>query len=226
MINTKILLSISALALTFLMIVFTVIKMSGIDSFDSNYTLSLATGRQKDRYYQLFCHQRETIDFVYPGILPNHPLYWLKMVRDQAKYYLNRDPKKRLELLMTYADKRLVSGIILIAEEEVELGLSTISKGEKYLEKAANFAINNLAEEENYDLYRKLVDKYFDHRYEIEKILISDLDEGKKQVLHRLLENNIGVFESKYSNYVTEISDDCETIELDKTEIETAENLR
>jgi len=73
----------------------------------------------------------------YPGLLPDSPLYKLKMVRDWVKLRLARGDgeKGRLELL--YADKRINAAVTLADGGKASLGVSTATKAEKYLEKAA-----------------------------------------------------------------------------------------
>lgn len=73
---------------------------------------------------------------VYPGILPDSPLYKLKMVRDQVWVWLTTGSVERTNLFLLYADKRMGAGKALIEGNKVSLGLSTILKGEKYLERA------------------------------------------------------------------------------------------
>lgn len=72
----------------------------------------------------------------YPGILPDHSLYKIKMVRDQIWVLLTNDPVKKAELYLLFADKRIGAGDVLIRGNKVPLGISTLIKGEKYLEKA------------------------------------------------------------------------------------------
>jgi len=75
---------------------------------------------------------------VYPGILPDHFLYSVKMVRDRVLTFLTVDPLKKAELFLLFADKRLGAGKALIEGGKVDLGVSTLTKGEKYLEQAIN----------------------------------------------------------------------------------------
>lgn len=72
----------------------------------------------------------------YPGILPDSPLYKLKMVRDRIWLWLTPEPIGKAEKLLLYADKRVGAGKALIEGGQVPLGISTILKGEKYLERA------------------------------------------------------------------------------------------
>jgi len=79
-----------------------------------------------------------TVDYYlpYPGILPDNMLYPLKMARDRVWLFLTIDPLKKGEKLLLFSDKRLGAGKTLIEGGKVELGISTITKGEKYLEEA------------------------------------------------------------------------------------------
>lgn len=72
----------------------------------------------------------------YPGILPDHPLYTLKMVRDRIWLWLTTDSSKKVEVLLLFSDKRLGAAKALIEGNKINLGVSTLEKGEKYLERA------------------------------------------------------------------------------------------
>jgi len=81
---------------------------------------------------------QKSVDYflAYPGLLPDHPLYSLKMIRDRVWLGLTTNPLKKAELLLLFADKRLGASKALIEGNKVELGISTMTKGEKYLERA------------------------------------------------------------------------------------------
>jgi len=86
---------------------------------------------------QLLVENQEVDYFLaYPGILPDHFLYSLKMIRDRLRLWLTIDPLKKAELFLLYADKRLGAGKVLIEGNKIDLGVSTLTKGEKYLEQA------------------------------------------------------------------------------------------
>lgn len=72
----------------------------------------------------------------YPGVLPGSPLYPLKMVRDRLIGLLIVDKIKKADYLLLLADKRLGAGQALVEYNQLSLGETTISKGEKYLEAA------------------------------------------------------------------------------------------
>lgn len=73
---------------------------------------------------------------AYPGILPDSPLYKLKMVRDRIWEWLTTGRLEKANLFLLYADKRLGAGKALIDGNKVSLGFTTLLKGEKYLERA------------------------------------------------------------------------------------------
>ncbi|HUW24687.1 MAG TPA: DUF5667 domain-containing protein [Patescibacteria group bacterium] len=73
---------------------------------------------------------------AYPGLLPDSPLYKVKMIRDRIWIWLTNGSVERANLFLLYADKRLGAGKVLIEGNKASLGLSTLLKGEKYLEQA------------------------------------------------------------------------------------------
>ncbi len=76
----------------------------------------------------------------YPGILPDHPLYWLKMIRDRILLILAKEPTARFQRLLLYADKRIGAAEALIKGRKETLGVSTATKAEKYLQQAVEAA--------------------------------------------------------------------------------------
>lgn len=110
---------------------------------------------------------------AYPGVLPDHFLYPLKMIRDRIWLFLTTDPIKKTESLLLFADKRLGAGKALIEGGKTKLGITTLEKGEKYLEKA--FAEEKVVEAKGQDakaLLEKLgkaVQKHEEVLLELEK---------------------------------------------------------
>lgn len=75
---------------------------------------------------------------VYPGILPDHFLYPIKMIRDRIWLWLTIDDLAKSRLMLLFADKRLGAGKVLVEGNKVDFGATTITKAEKYLEMAVN----------------------------------------------------------------------------------------
>jgi len=73
-----------------------------------------------------------------PGeVLPGSYLWPIKAFRDRAWLFLTTNPGKKADLLLLFADKRLVSGQIIFENDNPEFGLTTLFKAEKYLEQAS-----------------------------------------------------------------------------------------
>lgn len=81
----------------------------------------------------------ENYELPYPGLLPDHPLYFIKMLRDRVIGFFISDPIKKAEFDILQADKRLNGAIYLFykkSSEKDELAISTISKGQNYFDDA------------------------------------------------------------------------------------------
>lgn len=79
-------------------------------------------------------------DLPWPGILPDHSLYRIKMIRDRIWGFLIRDPLKKSQWSLLMADKRILSVAMLMEKGKADLAVSTATKAEKYLEEAVNQA--------------------------------------------------------------------------------------
>lgn len=73
-------------------------------------------------------------ELPYPGILPDSPLYPLKMIRDKIVKSFITDPQREAEFLLLNSDKRFYAGIFLVQKNKDELALTTISKGNNYFD--------------------------------------------------------------------------------------------
>jgi len=72
----------------------------------------------------------------YPGILPDHPLYFFKEIRDAILEILITDPIRKGELYILLADKRLVMSQVLVdANKEME-AMSSLARAGEYEAKA------------------------------------------------------------------------------------------
>ncbi|MBM3205489.1 hypothetical protein FJZ41_01395 [Candidatus Shapirobacteria bacterium] len=103
-------------------------KVTAVDSMpveeETNPEATMAASKEVDYF------------LAYPGILPDHFLYPVKMVRDRLWLWLTINPLKKGELMLLFADKRLGAGRALVEGNKIDLGLSTLTKGEKYLQQA------------------------------------------------------------------------------------------
>lgn len=117
----------------------------------------------------------------YPGILPDHPLYFLKIFRDRILGVLVKDPIKRIKLSLLIADKRLNMGVFLIDKGKPVLAETTVSKGEKYFLEAIE-GIKEAKEQGrdiNPDLLKKIKNASLKHEEIILELLEKAPDEQK-----------------------------------------------
>jgi len=120
---------------------FSVVRVSAATQ-SQNYKITTVEENSVDKVATETAQETNNYDLnwqgtVYPGpILPDHFLYPIKMIRDRIWLLLTADTLKRTELLLKFADKRLLTAQKLIEDKKFELGVSTATKGEKYLERA------------------------------------------------------------------------------------------
>lgn len=82
----------------------------------------------------------EKIDYflAYPGsVLPDNPFWPLKALRDKIWLLVTTNSLRQAEIKLLLADKRIGSASLLFNKGKASLGLSTLTKGEKYLEEAS-----------------------------------------------------------------------------------------
>ena len=84
MIRAKILFPLSFLFVAFLLLVFSALRMSSAQELSEGQNFSFSTQRQKDIYEASFSGVSKEEILCYPGILPNNPFYWAKMIRDKV----------------------------------------------------------------------------------------------------------------------------------------------
>jgi len=81
---------------------------------------------------QVKAENKVVYDLPYPGILPDHPLYFLKAFRDWFHLFFNRDYQKKAEAYLLYSDKKIAASYLLLEKGKEKMALDTLAKGEKY----------------------------------------------------------------------------------------------
>ena len=79
-------------------------------------------------------------DLPYPGILVDHPLYFLKETRDNAWLILTREPNLKSDLLRHIADKKMSMTFMLTDKGKWNLAVQVALEAEDDLQKAAESA--------------------------------------------------------------------------------------
>lgn len=140
--------------------------------------------------------ERVNYELPYSGLLPDSPIYFLRIIRDRMVGFLISDPLKKSEFDLLQADKRLNAGISLFKKGKIELGISTISKAENYFEESLEKA--KKAHSEGMDIQeikRKLIDSSKKHLEEL-GFLEKKAPRNFKAILVSLLKR-VEVFETR-----------------------------
>ena len=134
---------------------------------------------------------RVAYNLPYPGILPDHPFYFLKAIRDRITDWLTRDNLKKAELYLLYSDKRVSMAQLLSKKGKINLAISTFSKGEKYflkipslLEKAKKQGVSPPS-----DFVQKLK-LANDKHYEVAQSLIKEFPQGVSESMREIVRLN------------------------------------
>jgi len=99
------------------------------------YVLSTASGAEEQPVALSLSNTKVVYEMPYPGLLPDSPLYFLKIFRDRTTEFMTRDNIKKAALYLNYSDKRAVMAVQLAEKGKTQLALTTLSKAEKYAEK-------------------------------------------------------------------------------------------
>ncbi|OGD54297.1 hypothetical protein A3J78_01735 [Candidatus Beckwithbacteria bacterium RBG_13_35_6] len=124
----------------------------------------------------------------YPGILPDHPLYWLKMIRDRVLLMLAREPAAKMDRLLLYADKRLRAAQELVNGNKIQLGITTLTKAEKYLEEVnSQYQKVKADNKDTAEMKDKLQKAVLKHQQVMQQLLEKVPDQGKAIIEESLL---------------------------------------
>lgn len=126
-------------------------------------TGSMRLANAKDSVDSKQAETQESILYAlpFPGILPNHPLFFLKSLRDFLIEKMITNDVKRAEFYILQADKRLQMSLELSGDENTSLREAT--RNDAFLYREKSFIILSNAFEKNI-----LVP-----RYVLEKLLVS-----------------------------------------------------
>lgn len=128
-------------------------------------------------------------------ILPNSPLWPIKALRDKIWVSITFNPLKKAELYLLLSDKRIAASLAMFEKDESELGVSTLTKAEKYLELAGEQY--KKAEEKGLEttgFLTNLAMSSLKHRQLIEDMLIIG-PEDAKPVVHETANYSKKVYE-------------------------------
>jgi hypothetical protein len=96
-------------------------------------------------------------DMAYPGLLPDHPLYFLKVARDNVMGFFKGKPEEKAAFALHQAEKHIGASHILITQKNnPELAYTSLQESQNFLAEA--IAQTQTAKEEGWDT-KELCDK-------------------------------------------------------------------
>lgn len=85
-------------------------------------------------------NQESSVDYYFAsagGVLPDHPLWGLKVLRDKFWLFLTPGLTRKSELNLLFSDKRLMAAKVLNQRGRYDLAYNTIFKSQNYFMEAA-----------------------------------------------------------------------------------------
>lgn len=143
-------------------IAFTILLTSLLRCVTPNYAFSPMVMSEK-----AVIEDKYLIDYPLPfegEILPDNPLWYIKVLRDKLWYIVTFNTDKKVRLNILFADKRLNASLKLFEKEKPDLGTASLSKSGKYMEKAEKM----LEGKDNKELLNTLAQSSLKHRQVIE----------------------------------------------------------
>ena len=119
-------------------------------------------------------------ELPYPGLLPGHYLYPIKMFRDRVVEWLTFDSGKKIELMIMYGDKRMAAAKVLLENGEEDLGMETGLKAMMYQERAIAMIEKAKSEGENVGVWANRLERGTAKYREVWRDLVEKVGEKTK----------------------------------------------
>ena len=118
-------------------------------------------------------------DLPYPGILPDNPLYKLKVLRDKIIASFINDPQKKIDFYLLQTDKGILAAAMLIDKNEIKLAEDTLFKAENNFT-LLTYQFNKFANKPNPEFFSKLEKASLKHQ-EVIMSLIKRVPENEQK---------------------------------------------
>lgn len=125
-------------------------------------------------------------DLAYPGILPDHFLYKLKVLRDKLSVFLISDPKKKADFYLLQADKGILATAMLVDNNKIDLASETVLKAEHNYT-LLTYELKKIHKKPDAMYFQKLKTASLKHQ-EIFNSLLKRIPEDKQRVFNQVLE--------------------------------------
>jgi len=124
----------------------------------------------------------------YPGILPDHPLFFFKKVRDKILELTTRDNLKKAELYLLFSDKRIAMAMVLLKNGKDKYALTAFKQGEDYFLKIPKLLEMSKKQgvSASSDFIQRLKLSNAKHK-EVGETLLKDLPQGQNETINESL---------------------------------------
>ena len=159
---------------TFFLVAFSILFISILRSAAVRH--DFPTGTDANAYHSEILDKNFHIDYelAFPGKTLADSSFWpLKAARDQIWLFTTVDKSRKADLYLLFADKRLGASVILFEKENYDDALSSLVKGERYLELASAQEKKNRDEGlDTKDFLLRLTNASLKHAITIEEISV------------------------------------------------------
>lgn len=121
----------------------------------------------------------EKYTLPYPGILPDNPLYKLKVLRDRISVSLINDPVKKAEFYLHQADKQMAMIPLLLDKQQQTIANQTAYKAEHNMTELT-FVYKKSASKPNKEMYDKIEKATKKHQEVLFNAMKKGSEENKK----------------------------------------------
>lgn len=126
-------------------------------------------------------------NFPYPGMLPDNPLYLLKVARDNIVSQLVRDPTTKAFYFLLLSDKRVAAGSMLMKNKKPTVAKATFIKATDYYSAAVDLAVSEKKSGRDVgDLAAKLVVAGVSHEEILAKSYVPTARQKNLEALDRI----------------------------------------
>ena len=182
-----------------LLIAFSILFVSILKTASITPSFTQAPLTEEQRLAQRYGNKEisELIDYelVYPGtVLPGHPLWFAKVLRDQLWLAMTTNSTRKAELSLLFADKRLSAARQLFENKDYENGYTTLAKAEYYLQRAIDLEEQSRGQgADTISVLNRIANASLKHRFIVQDLLLVTPEDARADVV--LLERiPIGVY--------------------------------
>ena len=125
-------------------------------------------------------------DLAFPGILPDHPLYKLKVLRDKITAASILNSLKKIDFYLLQTDKGILATAMLIDKNKIDLAKATALKAENNFTLIAP-QLYMLPKKPNKDFFKRLETAGLKHQ-EVLRSIIKRVPKDKQKVFEQVID--------------------------------------